>query len=91
MALIGRRILKAGDTLELTLPPPLLKQLVDLNAAEKLGLHAALQKGLLQIQVVRITPSGLLLRTAENSPQLVLPFLRQSFEPTAEKTANSLK
>ena len=73
-ALIGRRILKVGDNLDLFLSEELQKRLEQTNRSLGLGLDETLQKAVLSAEVVQVDPSGVTLSMPDMKPQLVLPY-----------------
>ena len=91
MALIGKRIIKPGDYLEIPLSELLAAQLKDINLSEHLGLDNAIDKNLLPLQVVRITPSGVTFQQVESSIALELPFSRHTSDPAAAEPAHTPK
>jgi hypothetical protein len=89
-ALIGRRILKVGDSLDLFLSEELQKRLEQTNRSLGLGLDEMLQKAVLSAEVVEVDPSGVTLSMPDMKPRLVLPYQKTPVGTLPQETSTKL-
>jgi hypothetical protein len=78
VVLIGRRILRTGDTLRLPLGEELLKKMQAAEQAQHLGLGDILGESVLPLEIVWISPEGIGLSHVLLEEALTLPFLKNS-------------
>ncbi|MEY5025876.1 MAG: hypothetical protein RLZZ244_1404 [Verrucomicrobiota bacterium] len=76
-ALIGRRILRIGDSLEIHLNEAILKRLEQTNRIYNLGLDEILKSGVIPAKLAKVEPTGIKLSVAGMNAPLELPFVRK--------------
>lgn len=81
--LIGRRILRTGDRLDLLLGDDLLKKMQVLNQAQHLGWGEILSLGILPLEIVWIGPAGIGLSHSLFQEPVTLPFQKNIHSPSA--------
>ncbi|RFC45802.1 MAG: hypothetical protein DVB28_000373 [Verrucomicrobia bacterium] len=89
VVLIGRRILRPGDSLALPLGEELLKKMQVAEHTQHLGLGDILGESVLPLEIVWISPEGIGLSHMLLEEALTLPFLKNS-PPTAPAESTSL-
>jgi hypothetical protein len=81
LVLIGRRILRTGDKLELLLGEEMLKKMWALERTQHLGWGDFLSLGILACEIKWITPTGIGLSHALLEEPLTLPFQKNTPPP----------
>jgi hypothetical protein len=78
VVLIGRRILRTGDTLGLPLGEELLKKMQAAEQTQHLGLGDILGESVLPLEIVWISPEGIGLSHVLLEEALTLPYLKNA-------------
>lgn len=81
VVLIGRRILHAGDKLELMLGTDIFKKIYEADQEQHLGLQDVLAAGSLSLEIASVTPTGIWVSHELLEEPLELPFLRHTTAP----------
>jgi hypothetical protein len=74
VVLIGRRILRAGDRLDLILGEDLLNKMRTLDQAQHMGWGDVLSLGILPLEIVWVEPTGIGLSHGLQQDPFILPF-----------------
>jgi len=78
VVLIGRRILRVGDHLDLLLGEELIKKMRSINGTRHLGLDDILNLEILPLNIVAISPTGIRLSHGLLQEPFILPFQKNT-------------